>query len=86
MSDNLRKFMMLVEDSVLLDIDDTTETDFELDEKEVDVVARLEEIVFRLRAHQDNTGGDYSFGFESALEMAAEMVENLLTSLKESEK
>lgn len=82
----MRKFMMLMEDGMSSDVlGPLGVDDFELDEPEaVNVKERLENILFRLRSHSDNTGGDYSFGFESGLEMAAGMIENLLKAIEES--
>lgn len=54
-----------------------------LEASDICVVSRLEDLVSRLRAHRDQTGGDYSLGFERGLEMAAQMVENLKKSLGE---
>jgi hypothetical protein len=79
----MRKFIMLAEQGMaLLDEPAQEEGMPELEEQSINVPERLREIVFRLRAHSDDTGGDYSFGFESGCEMAAEMVENLLNAIE----
>lgn len=49
----------------------------------VDVMHELRDIVFRLRSYQsiDQSEQDGDTAFESGLEMAAEMLDNLLTRL-----
>ena len=47
---------------------------------EIDYSQRLADIVFKLRSYTDPTGGDYSLGFEQGLEMAAQMIENLINA------
>lgn len=44
----------------------------------IDYPERLADIVFKLRSHLDDTGGEYSLGFEQGLEMAARMIDNLI--------
>ncbi len=43
----------------------------------------LQETIFKLRSYADTTGGDYSLGFESGLEMAAEIIENILNKIED---
>jgi hypothetical protein len=49
----------------------------------VDYPQRLADIVFKLRSYTDPTGGDYSLGFEQGLEMAAQMIDNLINAMGE---
>ena len=60
-----------------------TEEDVIAEDTRVLLAERLQDAVFKLRSHSDNTGGDYSLGFESGLEMAATMLENILNSIEE---
>lgn len=53
----------------------------EIEEPPVDYSARLADIVFKLRSYSEPTGGDYSLGFEQGLEMAAQMIENLINTM-----
>lgn len=46
----------------------------------VDYSSRLNDILFKLRNYSDQTGGEYSLGFEQGLEMAAAMIENLINA------
>jgi hypothetical protein len=54
-----------------------------IDEPDHDIVHELQEIVFKLRSYSEPTGGDYSMGFESGLEMASAIIENLLVKIGE---
>ena len=45
----------------------------------------LMDLVFRLRAYSEPTGGEYSEAFEHGLEMAASMIENLVNRVDSSE-
>ena len=38
----------------------------------------LENIIFRLRAFMESSGGDYAFGVETGMSRAADMIENAL--------
>ncbi len=49
----------------------------------VDHSQRLADMLFKLRSYTDPTGGDYSLGFEQGLEMAAQMIENLINTMGE---
>lgn len=53
------------------------------DDEGVDVMHELRDIVFRLRSYQsiDQSEQDGDTAFESGLEMAAEMLDNLLNRL-----
>ncbi len=42
---------------------------------------QLESAVFKLRSYSESSGGEYALGFEQGLEMAAEMVENILRTI-----
>lgn len=77
--DDMRKFMSLMEFS---DHEAPVMASVHNNEVKIDIPSRLEDIVFRLRSYSETTGGDYSDGFEDGLEMAAEMIENLLNSIK----
>ena len=59
-----------------------TEQDVIAEETRVILAERLQDAVFKLRAHSDNTGGDFSLGFESGLEMAATILENILNTIE----
>lgn len=60
-----------------------TEADIIEEDTRVLLTERLQEAVFKLRAHSDTTGGEYSLGFESGLEMAASIIENILRNVEE---
>jgi hypothetical protein len=49
----------------------------------VDHSQRLADMLFKLRSYTDPTGGDYSLGYEQGLEMAAQMIENLINAMGE---
>ncbi len=49
------------------------------------ITKKIDNIIFKLRSYSDDTGGEYSEGFENGLEMAASMLSNLLDQLKETE-
>jgi len=53
-------------------------------EEPINVPDRLGEILFKIRAYSEPTGGEFSMGFESGLEMAAEMIEGLLNTMGET--
>lgn len=53
----------------------------DIEEETLDILQELRTIVFKLRSHSDPVGGEYSFGFESGLEMAAMMVDNLISRI-----
>lgn len=57
-----------------------TEEDVIAEDARVLLAEKLQNVVFKLRSHCDNTGGEYSLGFESGLEMAAVMLENILNN------
>jgi hypothetical protein len=44
------------------------------------MIEKLRDAVFKMRSYAETTGGDYSLGFESGLEMAAGMIENILNA------
>ena len=55
----------------------------ELDANDIDIASRLEDVIFNLRSYTDGDGRpDYSLGVEAGCEMAADMVENLLKSVR----
>ena len=61
---------------------------FESEEPEIDMSSEINDLIFKLRSHSEplceSAGGSaYSFGFEAGLEMAAEMLENLLRRTEE---
>ena len=41
----------------------------------------LEGAVFKLRSYTESSGGEYAAGFENGLEMAAQMIENIINSI-----
>ncbi len=51
----------------------------------IDYPQRLADIMFKLRSYTDPTGGEYSLGFEQGLEMAAQMIENLINATGEQQ-
>ncbi len=59
------------------------EAQLEPERVEVDCSQRLADMLFKLRSYTDPTGGDYSLGFEQGLEMAAQMIENLINTMGE---
>lgn len=42
------------------------------------LVADLDTVIFKLRAFMESSGGDYALGFETGMQRAAEMIENVL--------
>lgn len=59
-----------------------TEGDVLAEETRSILKENLQEAVFKMRSYSDDTGGDYSLGFESGLEMAATMIENILKTVE----
>jgi hypothetical protein len=60
------------------------EVHVEPEEPMIDCTQRLSDIIFKLRSYTDTTGGDYSLGFEQGLEMAAQMIDNLINAMGEN--
>ncbi len=60
--------------------EEPTAVEIIVEDAPVDMRERLEEALFKIRSHMDDTGGEYSLGFESGLEMAAQIIENVLKS------
>lgn len=59
-----------------------TEADVVQEDTKSILAESLKEAVFKMRSYADSTGGEYSLGFESGLEMAAEMIENILHKIE----
>lgn len=63
------------------------EEDIVEEDEGIDVPDRLRDLIFKMRAYseplQESVQGDYCMGVESGLEMAAEMLENLLREMGE---
>ncbi len=83
---DLRDFIYLIEQ---VDSSPEEPLPIEIDEEieQIDMADRLADLVFKMRAHSEplneSAEGDYCLGFESGLEMAAEMLENLIREIKE---
>jgi len=42
------------------------------------IIIDLDDLVFRLKSHYENSEGDYAFGVESGMSLAAGMIETII--------
>lgn len=83
----LRELIYLIEQGGAGTDVSVSEPEAEWAEESVDVAERLNDLIFKMRAYSEplneSVQGGYCLGVEAGLEMAAEMLENLLREMGE---